>query len=237
MQVVTSFSEEGFALYGAKFLESYHEHVDAPLTIYTEWDFKSPDFECKDLRKVPGFQEFLAVSGMLPAFRGRAWGEEQRNYRYDVHTFFRKSFAQIDAASHHGDWLYWIDADIEFTGPFRFPQRDAFMLYLGRPEWHSCASFVGWNLKHEASGEFWKRYWLLYVTGTVFALPEWHDSFILDWLRHEMQFPAHNLAAGLDLKGPANVFDEVFPNAHHKKGNLKFDQPRIQDSQPSVAHS
>jgi hypothetical protein len=92
---------------------------------------------------------------------------------------------------------------------------------LGRPEWHSCASFVGWNLQHPASGDFWKRYWLLYVTGTVFCLPEWHDSYILDWLREQIDFPAVNLAEGLELKGPANVFDVVFPMAHHKKGNLK----------------
>ena len=118
--------------------------------------------------------------------------------------------------------MYWIDADIEFRDTFTLPQRDVFMIYLGRPEWHSCASFLGWDLTHEASGEFWRRYWLLYVTGTVFALPEWHDSFLIDWLREQLNPPCVNLAAGMDLKGPANVFDEVFAQAHHKKGNKKF---------------
>ena len=98
------------------------------------------------------------------------------------------------------------------------------MLYLDRPEWHSCASFIGWNLTHPSCKEFFDRYLGVYTTGTVFALPEWHDSYVLDWLRELLNIPCENLAAGLDLKGPANVFDEVFSSARHKKGNLKFSQ-------------
>jgi len=165
----------------------------------------------------------------FPAAQGRLWGGDQRNYRYDVHKFCRKSFAQIDAAVQHfnegGDTLYWIDADVEFLSTFTLPRTDhTFMVYLDRPEWHSCASFIGWNLKHTACKEFFDRYLGIYSTGTIFALPEWHDSYVLDWLREQLKLPSENLAAGLDLKGPANVFDEVFESARHKKGNLKFQQ-------------
>lgn len=221
--MITSFSREGFELYGERFLETYVEHVDAPLTVYYEYqapEFEHPLVSFRNLMEVPGTQVFLNMSD-FPAAHGHAWGEDARNYRYDVHKFCRKSFAQCDAAASHGKWLYWIDADVEFTSDFTLPKREAFMLVLDRPEWHSCASFVGWDLEHPTSGEFWRRLWTLYVTGTVFALPEWHDSYVNDWLREQMHLPYVNLAAGLDLKGPANVFNEVFESARHFKGALK----------------
>lgn len=225
MKYVTSFSKDGYDLYGKKFLETFIEHHKDPIVVYVESDIdlKHPQITKKDLFKVPGCAEFLSQCN-FPAFQGRLWGEK-RNYRYDVFRFCRKSFAQIDAAATNGDWLVWVDADVELNGPLPAPRGDSFMHYLGRPEWHSCASYVAWNLRHKVSGEFWKRYWALYVTGTVFALGEWHDSFILDTLRVNLQLPSVNLAEEIpdeQLKGPANVFDLVFPMGHHKKGNLKF---------------
>ena len=222
MRFVTTFSPEGFEEYGRTFLDTFGEHVDAPIDVYLEQSGPKvrDGVRYRRLDKVPGFNEFRSLCN-FPAAHGRIWGKD-RNYRFDVYKFCCKSFAQIDAAAEGGDWLYWIDADIEFNGPFRPPIRDAFLLYLDRPEWHSCASFVGFNLEHEISAQFFQSYWQLYVTGTVFALPEWHDSYLLDWLRGQMKLPAINLAAGIDgLDGPANVFDAVFPMAHHKKGNLK----------------
>lgn len=225
MRSVTSFGPDGFRLYGQTFLESYVEHVDVPIDVYYENDkpdFDHPLVKFHDLFKVNGCLEFLEQCS-FPAMRGELWADGKRNYRYDIFKFSRKSFAQIDAASRSPQKLYWIDADIEFKAPFQFPDMgDAFMVYLGRPEWHSCASLVGWNLHHPVAGEFFRRYWLLHMTGTVFCLPEWHDSFVLDWLRQQTGVPAINLAQGMDLKGPANVFDAVFGDvAHHKKGNLK----------------
>lgn len=228
---VTSFGPTGYELYGKRFLETFVEHVDSKLLVYIEGLQTKPAFthskiEYRDLMSVNGLQQTLAMS-QFPAAKGHLWGGKDRNYRFDIHKFCRKSFAQIDAAQLHynndGKQLYWIDSDVEFQGAFELPSIGTeFMLYLDRPEWHSCASFIGWDLQHPISKQFFQQYWALYVTGTVFALPEWHDSFVLDWLRHQLKIPAKNLAAGLELKGPANVFDEVFETAHHKKGNLKF---------------
>ena len=109
------------------------------------------------------------------------------------------------------------------------------MCYLGRPEWHSCASLIGWNLDADESSEFFKRYWLLHVTGTIFALEAWTDCHALDWLREQSGVTATNLAEGLDLKGPANVFDEVFTCAHHKKGGIKKFANRYEELLSTVA--
>jgi len=238
MRCVTSFSEEGYEQYGKRFLTTYLEHVGVPIDVYTEGGFV-PDITHKlityrPLEEAVGCVEFMALAD-FPAARGDIWGEGKRNYRFDCFKFSRKCFAQIDAASREPGRLYWLDADIEFSAKFTLPEFDGFMCYLGRSEWHSCASLVGFDTSHEVSGEFFKRYWLLHVTGTIFALPEWHDSFVLDWLRLESQAPATNLAEGLDLKGPANVFDAVFSAAHHKKGNIKKFQNRYEELLHMVA--
>ncbi len=238
MRCVTSFVKEGYRLYGPRFLETYIEHVGVPLEIYIEEEDDYPQHELftyKQLFKVPGCLKYLETVGSMPACRGHAWGDDKYNYRFDTFRFCRKSFAQVAAASHSPDgWMYWLDADIEFTGRFVFPRRNAFMLYLGRPDWHSCASFIGWDLTHPISGKFFEMYWKAHITGTILALPEWTDCHVLDFLREQMNLPCVNLAAGLEeqLEGPANVFDVVFRNAHHKKGNLKFaNNERVQVSE------
>lgn len=242
MKCVTSFSEEGYELYGKRFLETYVEHFDVPLVVYTEYTKsvvypKNDLIDYKSLWRVSGFKKFIAMTDPIPAAHGKLW-DQKRNYRFDVHKFCRKSFAQIDAAkdTQHG-WLVWLDADIEWKGmPDWFKDTDpppppTFMYYLGRPEWHSCASFVAWFLDHPISDKFWEQYKLIYTTGSVFALPEWHDSYILDWLRKELKLPSVNLSkealgrrAYIDkLKGPVNIFDKVFGEyGHHFKGNRKY---------------
>lgn len=226
MRFVTSFGPDGYEVYGKRFLESWVKHgpQDAQLFVYVEgWPAEQGGdrVEYRDLFDIPGIQEFLFCC-TLPAMQGRIMGGK-RNYRYDVSRFCRKSFAQCDAASDYSGPLYWIDADVELTAPVELPEwGEEFMQYLGRPDWHSCASFVGWNCAHPIASEFWRVYYNLYVTGTVFALEEWHDSYVLDWIRHQMKLPARNLAEGLEMKGPANVFDKVFSWGHHYKGNLKF---------------
>jgi hypothetical protein len=228
---ITSFGPDGYELYGKQFLQTYIKNVTLPLVVYIEGPENTPNFEhplitYRDLLSVNGVAQALSITN-FPAARGQVWGKKESNYKFNVNKFCRKSFAQIDAAGSHGQQggksLYWLDADIVFTERFEPPALEQFfMLYLGRPEWHSCTSFIGWNLGYAGAARFFEEYWKLYITGTIFCLPEWHDCAALDFLRQETKVAAKNLAEGMPLKGPANVFDEVFKTAHHKKGNLKF---------------
>ena len=220
---VTSFSQDGYNLYGEKFLLSFLAHSDEPITVYYEQTppaLKDERIIYKNLFDVPGCINFLDVASRVPAFRGEVNGKV--NYRYNVFRFCRKSFAQIDAAQ-YDDKLFWIDSDVEITGTPVIPDFDGhFMMYLGRPKWHSCASFIGWDNTHEQAKEFWSVYYQLYLSGQVFILPEWHDSFILDEMRRGLGLKAKNLAEKYTFDGPFNVFDHVFSWGHHKKGNLKY---------------
>jgi hypothetical protein len=228
MKYVTSFSAKGYQQYGRRFLESYVEHMAHPITVYVEvgCDFQHPLVTYKDLMTVPGCREFLSRM-LFSTMHGKMW-DGRYDYRYAVNRFCRKHFAAFDAAEHEatngGDWLVWLDADIELGQPIPDPVDGPFMYYLGRPEWHSCSSYVAWDMRKACNANWWFNLRNLYLTGTVFALPEWHDSFINDWLREAMNVPAVNLAEAYaaQLPGPANVFDVVFAGCHHKKGALKF---------------
>ena len=227
---VTSFGPSGFDLYGRTFIDTFVRWVEGELYVYVEGEenippISHPNVEYRDLLKVSGMMDTLKLTNFHAA-RGLLWGEPEIDYRFNVHRFCRKSFAQIDAAhlakQSGRKAFYWLDADIEFTGQFVAPEMgEEFMIYMGRSGGHSCSSFVGWNLTLPVWKEFFDKYWALYITGTVSVLPEWHDAFVMEWLRKDMNVPSRNLATNLETSPLCNVFDMVFPQAHHKKGQLK----------------
>lgn len=233
MKAVTSFSREGYEAYGRRFLETYVENWEIPIHVYYEGE--KPDFEhdlviYHDLFQVDGAVEFLSAISGLPIFAGIINGK--RNYRYDLFTFCRKIFAQHDAARDYGGKLFWIDADTEFDHPVTQEYLEGlfeghFMVYLGRTGWdHSCASFIGWDNGHEHAQAFWEAYVSTVLSGQVFLLEQWHDSFILDVIRKHGGISAKNLLEGVDMpEGPVNVFD-IFGLGHHKKGAEKFGPKR-----------
>jgi hypothetical protein len=227
MRYVTSFGAQGYKDYGRDFLASYVKYMKDPLYVFVEapCDFQHPLVTFKKLEQVEGFKQFLNRAS-FPAMHGKIWGQ-QYNYRFAVTKFCRKQFAQLGAAklegAINGDWLIWIDADVVLGSALPPPVKGPFMYYLGRPEWHSCASYVAWDLQHTQNQTWWQMLESLYATGTIFALPEWHDSYVNDWMREDLKISGVNLAEPYSeqLKGPANVFDYVFPSCHHKKGYLK----------------
>ena len=143
MRCVTSFGEEGYDEYGKRFLETYLLYVGKPIDVYVETDDFSKYIQhelitYRNLLEVEGCYHYLQMA-QFPAARGQLWGEGY-NYNFATFKFARKSFAQIDSASRNPDKLYWLDSDIEFNAQFELPEIEGFMCYLGRPEWHSCAS-------------------------------------------------------------------------------------------------
>lgn len=238
MKYVTSFSKKGYEQYGRRFLETYVQYMRHPIVVYVEdpCDFSHPLVSYRDLFGVPGCKDFLSRM-LFNIMHGKMW-DGTYDYRYAVNRFCRKHFAAFDAAetesAQGGDWLVWVDADVEMGAPLPDPVDGPFMYYLGRPEWHSCSSYVAWDLRKSCSADWWINIRNVYLSGTVFALPEWHDAFINDWVRNATQVAAVDLAApyAAQLKGPANAFDYVFSGCHHKKGQLK--QAVVSDAAPKT---
>lgn len=218
MKCVTSFSADGYEKYGRRFLETYTEHHDTPIVVYTEedCDFRHPLVSYKDLYLVPGCVDFLARC-KFPIMQGFQL-DGTRVFQFNATRFCRKVYAQLDAAVDETGWLYWLDADIEFTEPMPFPiHLDTFLVYLGRQTTHSCTSFVGFNLDHPMSEAFWDLYRNFYDHGLIFTAAEWHDAYILDVIRKSVDLPCVSLTTG-----DGNVFDDAFPGNHHSKGVWKL---------------
>ena len=250
---VTSFSEEGYDLYGKKFIDGFVKHnPDIKLLVYYETERPPSDIDYKNvlyisLSKVEGMIPFLQAMSAFPVMKGIVGGK--RYYQYDAYKFCRKIFAQCDAATRASDILCWIDADVEFDKPLHpawveslFDERDdgltPFCAVMKRPSWHLCASFVAWDMTHEQALPFWNAYFDLLISGRFLLMPEWHDSFLLEQVLTGMELDVKDIAAEYELTdGPVNVFDIVFNGvARHNKGNLKYaDNEDVSEAKPAAA--
>lgn len=233
IRLVTSCGPEHWQLCGEKFMAGLKHWPVDEIYIYHEFDAPPPGEHdtrvvWKRLLEVPGCHDFLKITGKLPFFSGIA--DNKRDYRFDIHRFCRKMFAQADAAMDYDGLLYWLDFDTETYRDIpealleRFLEGN-FMARMARPGFHSCASLVGWDCGHALNPMWWKGYYQLYVSGKVFSLPEWHDSYVLDVLCEVNKIPARNLAEGIEMEPghPTNVFNLVMDGySRHNKGMKKF---------------
>jgi hypothetical protein len=215
MRAITSFGPNGYKVYGKAMLEGWVEHSNIPLIAYVEEDADYPDgVEIRSLWDVPNVSAFLKMTN--PAV----------NYMFDVNRFSRKSFVQIQALREFGEPVFWFDADISINGPFPDLKEfidGTFIAYMGRGNFYPCTSFVGFNV-HPKRQQFADDYEAIYLTGDIYNLPEWHDAFVFNYIRTSGRYPSRDIARDTGAKGSANVFDFIFQNAHHKKGNRKFEE-------------
>jgi predicted O-methyltransferase YrrM len=233
IRYVTSFSGQGYELYGKEMLEGLLRFwPEGEVYVYSE-DFYmlEPKFDAidgvvyRDLLKVEGLALFLEGIEKLPIAHGRL--PQGYNYRYDVWKFCRKMFAQWDAFQDFRGTLVWVDADTYTIQ--NIPQKwletwieGSAMAYLGRKQWHLCASFLMWDCLRRETKVFFDTYIWLLKNNTVLFLPEWHDSFLVQTCIESLRIPANNISGLIEEPGPVNVYDMVFQNrSKHQKGNLK----------------
>lgn len=223
MRLFTSFGDQGYDVYGEKFLKSYKNNCDLPLTVYYEEKRSFPKAKRIDyvpLWDVPGVADYLN-DPEISSNKGK------NDWRFDVNKFCRKVFCQIHELRKGGK-LAWIDADMEFKFKADEKQikdtiKNTYIAYLGREKFHPCTSFVGWDCNHEDHDKFLKAYEHIYLSKEIFSLPEWHDAFVFNHVRLQTGVKSKNLCEGKPLAtGSRNVFDLVFPFGRHKKGARKY---------------
>lgn len=236
---VTTFSQDGYKLYGRKMLDTFTQYNDYKILVYYETKahpvFRHKNIEYRSLSKVPGAIQTLQAMQQFPAMQGIIG--DKRYYNWDIYKFARKMFAQCDAATYETDILCWMDADVEFEKAIPqqwiedlFAEREdgsvPMCAVMNRPSFHLCASFVAWNQHHEQALSFWNTYYDLLTSGRFAMLPEWHDSYLLQSILEGADLDCKNIAEHYELgDGPVNVFDSVFRGvAHHKKGHLKNEE-------------
>ena len=243
--VVTTFNREGFEISGKKMIESFDKFwsKDILLNVYYE-DMSQPKISCSDriffhnfneeVKKWYTFREkFLFKELIKPDTPARSW------YVHSASKFAHKVYAiQKQIEKKDCDYLIWLDSDtitfkkVEVFFLYSLVNEDAYFTYLGRDHlnFHSEAGFLIFNTKNKFHKIFWERMMEMYDQGKLFDQNEWHDSYIFDVVRKELEKKSlkniNICLFGLKKRDP-NAF-HVFDNSvlgefmNHFKGKRKL---------------
>lgn len=220
---VTSFSPEGYDLYGEHFLK-FVDNFPGKIIVYLEQpiDFEHEKVEKRNLFTIPGITQFLTNIKNVPLARGRT--EEGYNYNYDVWKFCRKMFCQFDTFKEGGK-VIWLDGDLEMHTeiPEDFLNElfdEQHLFFLGREGFYTESGILGFDTDHPDFEEFKKRYIATLQNGIVFNLRGWHDCYCFDWARDGK---GHNLTPWWEKGKPLDIFPktELAKYMVHRKGNRK----------------
>jgi hypothetical protein len=109
---VTSFSPEGYKLYGKRCLETFVKYWPCKLVVYFEQkpEFEHHLIEYRSLYDIEGMRDFLEKLESVDGSDGRINGHY--DFRMDASRFCRKVFCQ-DAVFDEDGLVFWLDADTE----------------------------------------------------------------------------------------------------------------------------
>ena len=227
--IVTTFHRAGLDQYGQTMIDTFDRFWprSLPLWVYAEHcqpSVPSARITVIDLMTVcPDLVKFKHDHVNNPVANGLVAKDthvpfKDNAFKWDAVRFSHKVFAVIHACSTATtDWVIWLDADTKtfqtvpdsFLGEICDPT--AMACYLGRREkYHSECGWVAYNLRHPDLRDFMDRWRDLYVTGDLFRLREYHDSFVFDVLRKDFQAQRGtrftNISPELPGKGPGHPF-------------------------------
>jgi hypothetical protein len=208
LQFVTTFSAEGFQVYGGRMVSSMREHGLGPLVVYSE-DRLPPlpkGTEFRDALAIEGFSDFLERHRDNPIAHGNvvhpSWRKKERaeghSFRTDAYKFFRKPLVILDAArrleaeSDKERILIWLDGDtyaVATPPPTWFQDviyKNADVAYLGRRGYHSECGFLAFRIP--AATDFIQA-WADWYLRDVFLDFESHDSKLFDDTRQAREWP------------------------------------------------
>lgn len=199
----------GYHQYGERFLDSFNKYWPVPVTVYSEDTLPVPFTPLDD----PEHQAFLSSDR-----------QDGADYRWQAKRFSYKVFSILDAAKAPGK-LLWLDADVvtHKAIPMKFLNdllpKGKYIACLERVHAHSECGFVMYDCDHLK--DFMAAWRHLYVSGEVYGLKEWHDSYVFDHLKAKMKIPS------VDLSGSHRASWHPFINSclgkymDHLKGNRK----------------
>ena len=195
-----------------------------------------PKIIVKDFEKnIPKYQNFV-----------EKFKEKEKytdDFRFNVFRFAHKVYA-IEAALKNAKtkYLIWLDADIktykritlEFLETLIEP--GSYMSYLGRENIsvkhlnYSECGFLIFDTQHALHKNFWHNMMKMYDGGKLFQESEWHDSYIFDIVRKNLENEKNLKNFDITSLGlvKLNNDNHVFISSvlgkfmDHKKGNRKL---------------
>ena len=242
--VVTTFNKKGFDICAREMVASFDKfwNEDITLNVYYE-DMNVPEIKTSDRISFFSFNEEV-----------KKWYEFQSNfflrelnkpdnsvnsfYKYSAIKFAHKIYAiEKQLEKNISEYLIWLDSDVitfkSVTNSFieTLIEKDSYLTFLGREHinFHSEAGFLIFNTKNKFHKIFWERMMEMYDQGKLFDQNEWHDSYIFDVVRLELE---KNLLKNINItlmglnksNDKLNVFDNSVLGEfmNHFKGNRKL---------------
>ena len=197
---------EGWKKYGQRMADTWTLNWPVPLAFFGEGFYPSDDAfvqRVPDLNDITWLQEFKRQHPYkLPG---------AYNYRFDAARFAHKVAAVLEAASMESEHLIWVDADTVTHTPVPvsfidslLPRGDEYIAWLDRKgKYPECGFFI-LNCQHPRHREFLTALRAAYVTGSLFKMAEWHDSFVIQQLVEGMGLKTRSLSgkAGFNTSHP-----------------------------------
>lgn len=230
-EVVTSMNQKYYDHVGKRMVDSFIENWtnNISLLVYAEDDLNISN---KKIIMKSLFDEEPELKKFIERNKDRPRQMSENELHFGAVRFSYKTFSIINSLlKSKSDYVIWLDADV-YTHSFideKFLQtlvdKERFLTYLGRENNYSECGFVIYNRNHKVCqifAETWKR---LYVTDDLFKLPQWHDSFVFDVLRKEIEKSMGVVNYNLTPEG--KNYDHVFINSilgeymDHLKGPRK----------------
>lgn len=244
--VITTFNAAGMAQYGQTMIDTFDLYWPAsiPLIVYAEHcrpHMPSGRVRMLDLMESSAdLVRFKTKHANDPVANGQIAKDtrvpfKDNQFKWDAVRFSHKVFSVIHAcAVIESDWIIWLDADTKTFAPV--PEEflssicdpEAMACYLGRQEkYHSECGWVAYNRRHPDLRSFMDRWRDLYMTGDLFNLREYHDSFLFDVLRRDFQIVRGtkftNISPIVSGKGPGHPFiaSDLGRYMDHMKGSKR----------------
>lgn len=172
---VSTFNTHGLDLYGRRMMESFRRHwpESVELRVYSEgWH---------------GGIDLPTASGWLAAFKARHAHRRFRDFRWDAVRFAHKVAALCHAAQNtDADVLIWLDGDIYTHSDVTVadlerlaPAGNEWIAWLDRASMYPECGFYMLNCRHPRHVEMIERFEAMYSEDDLFALAEFHDSYVL----------------------------------------------------------
>jgi hypothetical protein len=200
--VITSFTEQGYEVYGREFLKTFREFwpKDVQLVVYYEGNDLREDW--RHIEEVEMYSEFMEAVAQFPIMSGKVGND----YKIDFDARMgRKTFMQNHAIKQYGGKVFWLDADtVTFD---KVPETflddvlpdDKFSCFLGRDGWfYTESGFLGFNSQHPLCADFMRTYIQIFISGVIFTRKWWHDCAAYDAAR-EIVYPRFGDDAFINL--------------------------------------
>jgi hypothetical protein len=220
---VTTFSDAGYEKYARTFLQSCDKFLDATIDMVVYVDNVDPGTKRVQTRQLE------SCAPELTQFKQRNAYRDSTEFKYSAIRFSHKVYAMCHAArTMDCDMLVWLDADTEMLSPVT-PQTflsklDAgyFVAYLDRMPVYTETGFLAFDMRCAHAQEFFNRMQAYYDTDAVFDLDQWHDCYVFDAVRTQMQ--SEGKIQGFNVAPPVrkNHFNMLFKGTMiHYKGDRK----------------